>query len=39
MESKLPNPLKRTIAQKKLKFYNIDAVKIATELGLEAAST
>ena len=34
MESKLPNPMKRTIAQKKLKFYNIDAVKIATELGL-----
>jgi pyruvate-ferredoxin/flavodoxin oxidoreductase len=34
MESRLPNALKRTIAQKKLKFYNIDAVKIATELGL-----
>jgi pyruvate-ferredoxin/flavodoxin oxidoreductase len=34
MESKLPNPMKRAIAQKKLKFYNIDAVKIATELGL-----
>jgi pyruvate-ferredoxin/flavodoxin oxidoreductase len=34
MESRLPNPLKRTIAQKKLKFYNIDAVKIATDLGL-----
>jgi len=34
MENKLPNALKRTIAQKKLKFYNIDAVKIATDLGL-----
>ncbi len=34
MERKLPNRLKRTIAQKKLKFYNIDAVKIATDLGL-----
>ena len=34
METKLPNPMKRTIAQKKLKFYNIDAVKIASELGL-----
>jgi pyruvate-ferredoxin/flavodoxin oxidoreductase len=34
MEEKLPNPMKRTIAQKKLKFYNIDAVKIATDLGL-----
>jgi pyruvate-ferredoxin/flavodoxin oxidoreductase len=34
MEEKLPNSMKRTIAQKKLKFYNIDAVKIAAELGL-----
>ncbi len=34
METRIPNPMKRTIAQKKLKFYNIDAVKIATELGL-----
>ncbi|MFO7459100.1 MAG: pyruvate:ferredoxin (flavodoxin) oxidoreductase [Desulfatiglandales bacterium] len=34
MEGKLPNPMKRTIAQKKLKFYNIDAVKIAEKLGL-----
>ncbi|MDY6933759.1 MAG: pyruvate:ferredoxin (flavodoxin) oxidoreductase [Spirochaetota bacterium] len=36
METNLPNRLKRTIAQKKLKFYNIDAVKIADELGLGA---
>ncbi|MBW1997424.1 MAG: pyruvate:ferredoxin (flavodoxin) oxidoreductase [Deltaproteobacteria bacterium] len=34
METRLPNPLKRTIALKKLNFYNIDAVKIASELGL-----
>jgi pyruvate-ferredoxin/flavodoxin oxidoreductase len=34
MEAKLPNPMKRTIAQKNLDFYNIDAVKIASDLGL-----
>jgi pyruvate-ferredoxin/flavodoxin oxidoreductase len=34
METKLPDPMKRTIAQKNLNFYNIDAVKIASELGL-----
>ncbi len=34
METELPDPMKRTIAQKKLAFYNIDAVKIAAELGL-----
>ena len=34
LEKKLPAPLKRTIANKKLNFYNIDAVKIATDLGL-----
>jgi len=34
MEDKLPADLRRTIAQKKLKFYNIDAVKIAGEVGL-----
>ncbi len=34
MEEKLPDHLKRTIAQKKLEFYNIDAVKIAAEVGL-----
>ncbi|MCG0277367.1 MAG: pyruvate:ferredoxin (flavodoxin) oxidoreductase [Thermanaeromonas sp.] len=34
MERKLPAAVKRTIAQKKLKFYNIDAVKIAHEVGL-----
>lgn len=30
----LPNSLKRTIARKKLKFYVIDAVKIAEKVGL-----
>jgi len=34
MEKHLPNSLKKTIAQKHLKFYNIDAVKIAEEIGL-----
>ncbi len=34
MEEKLPDHMKRTIATKKLKFYNIDAVKIASEVGL-----
>jgi pyruvate-ferredoxin/flavodoxin oxidoreductase len=34
MASKLPAHMRRTIAQKKLKFYNIDAVKIAAEIGL-----
>jgi len=34
MEEKLPDHIKRTIATKKLKFYNIDAVKIASEVGL-----
>ncbi len=34
METCLPNSLKKTIAQKHLKFYTIDAVKIAEEIGL-----
>jgi pyruvate-ferredoxin/flavodoxin oxidoreductase len=34
METELPDPMKRVIAQKKLDFYNIDAVKIAAGLGL-----
>ena len=34
MEKYLPNSMKRVIARKKLKFYNIDAVKIAEEIGL-----
>ena len=34
LETKLPAAMRRTIARKKLKFYNIDAVKIAQELGL-----
>jgi pyruvate-ferredoxin/flavodoxin oxidoreductase len=34
MEEKLPWAMRRTIARKKLKFYNIDAVKIAQEVGL-----
>jgi pyruvate-ferredoxin/flavodoxin oxidoreductase len=36
MESKLPNHMKRTIAQKNLSFYNIDAVDIASKIGLGA---
>jgi pyruvate-ferredoxin/flavodoxin oxidoreductase len=34
MEEKLPASMRRTIAQKTLKFYNINAEKIATEVGL-----
>jgi pyruvate-ferredoxin/flavodoxin oxidoreductase len=34
METKLPDHMKRTITRKKLNFYNIDADKIASELGL-----
>jgi pyruvate-ferredoxin/flavodoxin oxidoreductase len=34
METCLPNSLKKTIAQKHLKFYTIDAVKIAEDIGL-----
>jgi len=34
MEKELPDRMKRTIAQKHLSFYNIDAVKIAADLGL-----
>jgi len=34
MNEKLPAAMKQTIAKKKLKFYNIDAVKIASEVGL-----
>ncbi len=34
MEKNLPASVKRQIAQKKLKFYNIDAIKIAGEIGL-----
>lgn len=34
MEKNLPNKLKKTIAQKKVKFYNIDAYKIGEEIGM-----
>ena len=34
MEKELPASMRRTIARKKLKFYNIDAVKIAEAVGL-----
>ena len=34
MEQYLPNSLKQVIAEKRLKFYTIDAVKIADEVGL-----
>ncbi len=34
MEHKLPTHMRQTIARKNLKFYNIDAVKIASEIGL-----
>ena len=34
LEKELPAAMRRTIAKKKLKFYNIDAVKVAGEVGL-----
>lgn len=34
METKLPAAMRRTIARKHLKFYNIDAEKIASEVNL-----
>ncbi len=34
MERELPAEMRKTIAQKNLKFYNIDAVKIAASVGL-----
>ena len=34
METRLPAGMRRTIVRKKLKFYNIDAEKIAGEVGL-----
>ncbi|QJB55049.1 pyruvate:ferredoxin (flavodoxin) oxidoreductase [Pseudodesulfovibrio sp. zrk46] len=34
MDAQLPAAMRRTIAQKNLKFYTVDAVKIAAEVGL-----
>ncbi|QJB57930.1 pyruvate:ferredoxin (flavodoxin) oxidoreductase [Pseudodesulfovibrio sp. zrk46] len=34
MDAKLPAAMRRTIAEKNLKFYTVDAVKIAGEVGL-----
>ena len=34
MDKELPASMRRTIAEKKLKFYTVDAVKIAGEVGL-----
>jgi pyruvate-ferredoxin/flavodoxin oxidoreductase len=34
MEARLPAHMRQTIARKKIKFYNIDAVRIAAEIGL-----
>lgn len=34
MERELPAAMRRTIAEKKLRFFNIDAVKITSETGL-----
>jgi pyruvate-ferredoxin/flavodoxin oxidoreductase len=34
MDRELPAAMRRTIAAKKLKFYNVDAVKVAGDLGL-----
>jgi pyruvate-ferredoxin/flavodoxin oxidoreductase len=34
MEKELPAAMRRIIARKKLRFYNVDAVKVASEVGL-----
>ncbi len=34
MENELPAEMKKTIASKKIKLYNIDAIKIAKDIGL-----
>lgn len=34
MERELPAAMRRAIARKKIKFYNVDAVKLASEVGL-----
>ncbi|MFZ5974633.1 MAG: pyruvate:ferredoxin (flavodoxin) oxidoreductase [Bacillota bacterium] len=34
MENELPASMKQAIAQKKIRFYNIDAIKIAENIGL-----
>ena len=34
MEKELPAAMRRAIAKKKLKFYNVDAVKVASDAGL-----
>lgn len=34
MERELPAQMRRTIAEKKLKFFNVDAMKIASDIGL-----
>ena len=34
MDKELPAAMRRIIAEKKLQFYNVDAVKVATEVGL-----
>ena len=34
MEKELPASMKRAIATKKLKFYNLDAIKLAREVGM-----
>ena len=34
METELPAFMRRTIARKKLRFYNVDAVKVAGDVGL-----
>ena len=34
LEKELPGQMRRDLAKKNTKFYNIDAVKLASELGL-----
>ena len=39
LEKNLPAKVKRQIAQKKLKFYNIDGIRIASEIGLNGKTS
>jgi len=34
LERQLPASMRRVLAEKKIKFYNVDAVKLATDIGL-----
>jgi ribosome-binding factor A len=39
MDEQLPGDMRKTIHDKKLKFFTVDAIKIAQDVGWAAAST